>query len=175
MLEGKKEPVNLDEMLSYRFGDGTSFPTSYIEFARQYGFGLTCGEFLIYIPMGGYCDSFFSQSCAIKGTYSDVLGNPNDVWFDIEPDVDFERLKRLIPFASSDNGNYLFWDSARTVPNEMDIYITDFRGLGFVKAASSLYELIEKMTDPKQFKEVFPLFYQEELPATFMPFQKHED
>ncbi len=172
ILREQKEPVNMDELIRFRFDDGSSFPTSYIDFAKQYGFGRTCGEFLIYVPMGDYCDSFFNQTLAIKRTYSDVLRSPNDVWFPLKPDVDFEKLKRLIPFARSENGNYLFWDSERSIPDEMDIYITDFGGLGFIKTASSLYELIEKMTDSNQFKKVFPLFYKDALPATFEPIQK---
>lgn len=172
VLEGCKEPVELEELLAFRFEDGSPFPASYIAFARQYGFGVTCGQFLIYVPMGGHCDSFLSQSRAIRGTYSDVLSGPDAVWFPLEPDVDFEKLKRLIPFAGSENGNYLFWEPERTTPDEMDIYITDFRGLGFVKAASNLYELVEKMTSNERFREVFPLFYSEALPATFKPLQK---
>jgi hypothetical protein len=173
MLEGKQEPAALEELLAFRFEDGTGFPASYIEFAKQYGYGVTCDQFLIYVPLGDYCDSFKNQSRAIRGTYSDVLGSAEDVWFDLAPDVDFEKLKRLIPFAGSENGNYLFWDPARKTPDEMDIYITDFRGLGFVKAAANLQELIEKMTSAERYKEVSPLFYKEPLPATFRPVQKH--
>ena len=168
----EKTPANEVELNSFRFNDGSAFPVSYIEFAQQFGYGITCGEFMIYVPMGDYCDSFSNQNKAIKSTYSDVLKNPDDVWFPLEPDADFETLSRLIPFGKSENGYYLFWDSKRSSPNEMDIYITDFRGLGFVKAAGNLYELIAKMTNSEHFKEVFPRFRQEELPATFKPLQK---
>lgn len=172
VLDGKIEPVNNEELLSFRFEDGTSFPKSYVDFATQYGYGLTCGQFLIYMPIENHCDSFINQSCAIKNTYNDTLGNPQDVWFDLEPDVDFEKLKRLIPFAGSENGYYLFWDSNRTHADEMDIYITDFRGLGFVKAAANLYEFIEKITSSERYKEVFPFFATCELPDIFEPVQR---
>lgn len=167
MLSAEKGPVSLEELHAFRIEDGTSFPASYIRFAEQYGFGVTCGQFLIYMPMGNHCDSISKRSRAIRSTYEDVLGNPNNVWFPLEPDMHFEKLKRLIPFAGSENGYYLFWDTQRSAPDEMDIYITDFRGLGFIRAAGNLYELIEKMTSLERFKEVFPLFRSEELPATF--------
>lgn len=61
--------------------------------------------------MVDYCYSFIDQSNAIKNTYRDALSTPNDIWFDLAPEVDFEILKRLIPFAASENGNYLFGDS----------------------------------------------------------------
>lgn len=160
--------VDKHALLSFKFEDGVSFPASYIEFAKQYGYGVTCGEFLIYIPLKNNCDSFFNRSLAIKSTYEDVLGNADDVWFDLGPDVDFEKLQRLIPFAKSENGYYLFWDSKRFQIDEMDIYITDFSGLGFIKAANNLYEFIEKITSQEQFLKVFPRFVQKPLPATFM-------
>lgn len=169
VVEGTTKPIKRDKLSSFKFEDGTSFPASYVDFAIQYGYGVTCGQFLIYMPIASNCDSFTNQSQVIKSTYSDVLGNPGDVWFPLEPDMDFEKLKRLIPFAKSENGYYLFWDIVRNTSNEMDIYITDFGGLGFIKAASNLYELIAKITSPEHFKEVFPLFVQEALPATFRP------
>lgn len=173
VVEKNTEPANRNELLSFRFKDGTSFPASYVDFATQYGYGLTCGQFLIYVWTDtSFCDSFPNQSLAIQSTYSDVLNNADDVWFDLKPDADFEKLKRFIPFARSENGYYLFWDPVRNRPDEMDIYITDFNGLGFVRAASDLYELFEKMTSPDRFKEVFPLFVQEALPATFKPISK---
>jgi len=161
--------ANIDELIEFRFANGLAFPTSYIDFAQQFGYGVTCGEFLIYVPMGNYCDSFSIRSKAIKGTYNDVLEDHNNLWFPLEPDVDFEKLDSLIPFASSENGYYLFWDSTKSLVGEMDIYITDFRGLGFIKVAKNLYELIKKMTSSIYFKEVFPLFRQNSLPATFKP------
>lgn len=172
LLKGEKEPVFSQELISYRFDDGSSFPVSYVDFAKQYGYGRTCGEFFIYIPMRDYCDSFFNRCKAIKSTYNHLLNNPDDVWFDLKPDADFEMLKRLIPFAKSENGYYLFWDPYGSIANEMDIYITDFR-TGFIKVARNLYELIDKMTSAQHFQEVFPLFRQQPLPATFEPMKRH--
>ena len=112
----EKTSANTDELTSFRFADGSAFPVSYVDFAQQFGYGITCGEFIVYIPRGDYCDSFLNQSKAIKNTYCDVLEKPDDVWFPLEPDADFEILRRLIPFAKSENGYYLFWDSERSVP-----------------------------------------------------------
>lgn len=172
VLSEPVEPAGVEELQAFRFGDGSPFPASYVRFAKQYGYGVTCGEFLIYVPMGDYCDSFTVQSAAIKATYADALESPDKVWFPLEPDADFDKLRRLIPFSRSENGYYLFWDAKRREPDEMDIYITDFKGLGFIKAAANLYELLDKMTNPDRFKEVFPLFAREPLPATFWPLRK---
>lgn len=118
--------------------------------------------------MGDYPDSFVNQSAGIKSTYSDVLCNPDEVWFDLEPDADIEVLRRLVPFSKSENGFYLFWD-VDSGKDEMDIYVSDFNGLGFVKAASSLCEFFERVTSAERYKQVFPLFRQSPLPATFEP------
>ena len=102
-------------------------------------------EFHIYLPMGEYGDSVFVRTEEIKNTYIEDVYN-NDIWFDIEPDGSPELLKRLFPFASSDNGLYLFWDYESKSDKEMDIYLTDFRGIGFRNVGKSLYEVIDNLT-----------------------------
>ena len=152
----------------FTFKNGRKFPSSYVSFVRQYGYGLSCGLFIIYTPMGDYPDSFFIRSKEIISTYQDVLDNKENLWFDVAPDLEYSRLKDLIPFGVSENGDYLFWDIMST-EDEMDIYITDFRATGFLRVASDLYELFYKVTSPDRYKEVLP-FAQEKLPTTFQTF-----
>ena len=130
---------------TYRFSNGESFPESYKTFVRSLGYGLLMGQFHIYIPMGDYGDSWEVRSPAIRSTYyQDLLDD--DIWFDLGPDGSVALLKRLVPFAASDNGYYLFWDIESGVENEFDIYITDFGGTGFRKIGDTLLDLIQNLT-----------------------------
>lgn len=155
---------------NFTFVNGKKFPPSYVSFVRQYGYGLSCGLFIIYIPMGDYPDSFFVRSREIISTYQDVLDNKEELWFDVAPDLEYSQLKDLIPFGVSENGDYLFWD-IMSKEDEMDIYITDFRATGFIRVATDLYDFFYKVTSPDKYKEVLP-FAQEMLPNTFQPFDK---
>lgn len=131
---------------SFSFFNGVKFPKSYIDFVESYGYGLSANLFIIYIPMDNYPDSFLVRSEEIISTYQDVLNNEEELWFDLEPDITYKQLKNLIPFAMSENGDYLFWDiDSDKSSNELDIYITDFRGLGFTKVAENLYEFFDKV------------------------------
>ncbi len=142
------------ELESFRFPNGKAFPESYKEFVLRYGYGLALEEFHIYIPMGDYGDSIFIRTEEIRSTYIDDVNN-DDVWFDIKPNGSPELIKRLFPFASSDNGLYLFWDYESRSENEMNIYLTDFRGIGFRNVGRSLYEAIENLTG-NHYKEFLP-------------------
>ncbi len=158
---------DLNYLDNFRFDNGKGYPFSYKQFVRKYGYGLTAGLFLIYIPMGEYGDSLIIRSEEIKSTYYNDL-NEDDIWFDIGPDTTIELIRGLIPFASSENGHYLFWNVTDTDTEEYDIYITDFRGIPFKKVADSLDNFIEKVTDKTKFKEVLP-FLQAPLHPTFKP------
>ena len=91
-----------------------------------------------------------------------------DIWFEVAADVSLSTLKNLYPFASSDNGEYLFWDinSLNRNNDEMDIYMTDFRSIELKKVASSLYEFIDKITNADKYKELLP-FSNQPLPSIF--------
>jgi hypothetical protein len=152
---------------NFSFSNGVSFPKSYIDFVENYGYGLAANLFIIYIPMDNYPDSFSVRSKEIISTYEDVLCDEKELWFDLEPDIIYRQLKNLIPFAMSENGEYLFWDIDKEKSStELDIYITDFRGLGFTKVAENLYEFFHKVTSENGFQEVLP-FSQKPLPKVF--------
>ncbi|GAL82603.1 hypothetical protein JCM19274_5678 [Algibacter lectus] len=107
--------------------------------------------------MNEYPDSFFIRNEEIISTYQDVLNNEDELWFDLEPGIIYDQLKNLIPFAMSENGHYLFWDIENGENDEFDIYITDFRGLGFTKIANNLYEFFDKITSQLEFKKILLL------------------
>jgi hypothetical protein len=115
--------------------------------------------------MDNYGDSWNVRTEEIKNTYyNDVINN--EIWFDLEPDGNIELLKRIVPFGSSDNGYYLFWDIETMENNEFEIYLTDFRGTGFKKVGKTLYELLGKMANEKYYKKILP-FSKEPLPNIF--------
>jgi hypothetical protein len=146
---------DIDVLKNHLFMNGRHFPDSYINFVEEYGYGLSLNLFLIYIPMGSYGDSIFERSEGIKATYKDALNDEDELWFDLEPDLSYDRLGDMYLFAASENGHYLFWDLESGDDKEFDIYITDFRGVGFTRVSGSLYEFFEKITSNK-FKEILP-------------------
>jgi hypothetical protein len=162
------EHGDLVSLHDYTFPNGGRFPKSYIDFVRQYGYGLSMGLFIIYIPMWFYGDSFLVRSEEIIGTYKNVLDDKEELWFDLEPDGSYEMLKNLIPFATSENGHYLFWDTTNLSGDEFSIFITDFKGLGFTKVADNLYDFFEIMTGNKPRHQKIITFV---LSATFKPFE----
>lgn len=155
---------DINFLKSYQFENGREFPFSYREFVDKYGYGLTLEQFHIYISMRDYGDSWNVRTEEIKSTYYDDINN--DIWFDLEPDGNIELLKRLVPFSSSDNGYYLFWDIESHNQEEFDIYLTNFRGSRFRKIGESLYEVIDKLTSSEKIKSVMP-FATNALPNKF--------
>jgi hypothetical protein len=112
-------------------------------------------------------DSIFIRSDEIRSTYYEDVVN-GDIWFEVAADISLSTLKNLYPFASSDNGEYLFWDinSYNKEDDEMDIYMTDFRSIELRKVASNLNEFIDKITDVNRYKELLPFSIQP-LPRIF--------
>ncbi len=131
---------NQEMLETYRFPNHKPFATSYKEFVKKYGYGRSLGIFYIYIPTDSYGDSWNIRTEEIKATYyEDVLND--DVWFEIKPDGTKELLLNLVPFGWSENGHYLFWDiTSEPTLGEYDIYLSNFKEIGFKKIASSLYE-----------------------------------
>ena len=165
---------NVNTLHSFTFKNGRKFPSSYISFVEKYGYGLSCELFIIYIPMGDYPDSIFIRSKEIISTYQDVLDVEEELWFDLGPDLKYKDLQNLFPFGMSENGHYLFWDiTSKGKEDEMSIYITDFRGIGFLKVADDLYDFFEKVVSKKKYREVLP-FAENALPNTFSCFSNQQ-
>ncbi len=159
--------VNISELDNFHFPNGKKFPSSYRQFAKQYGYGLLCDLFLIYVPLGDYCDSWFNQTSVLKEVFNDFISNS---WYlTLEPDGDESLFLNAVPFGKSENGDFLFWDiSSEPKNDEFDIYITDFGGIGVIKIAESMDEFIEKNLNPNldlRTKE----FINDGLPPIFSP------
>lgn len=168
----KIESGDTNFLYSYRFPNQKQFPKSYIDFVKQYGYGLTIGLYLIYIPMDDYCDSWQYQSNNMRLIFDRTI--KEEVYLDFDPDGNLELMKTAIPFGRGENGDFLFWDIySNSVSNEFDIYITDFKGIGAKIIAHNMYEFIYKMTHIDLFPSLqSALFMREIAPATFKRFNK---
>ena len=161
---------NANFLDTYQIIDGVGFPLSYIDFAKTLGFGRLCKLFLIYIPMGSHPDSWIEQTKYIKSTIIYCMENK---LIDYEPDGSKELLERCVPFAMSENGQYLFWDPQKPSNNELPIYVLGSE-MGAVRyAASSLYEFVENCTDNTKVKRMLGTGYNS-LPLNFDPIKPWE-
>ena len=150
---------NQEMLETYRFPNHKPFATSYKEFVKKYGYGRSLGIFYIYIPMDSYGDSWNIRTEEIKATYYEDVFN-DDIWFEIKPDGTKELLLNLVPFGWSENGHYLFWDiTSEPTLGEYDIYLSNFKEIGFKKIASCLYEMIDVLTDSSHIKTLFSPSY----------------
>ncbi|OCG56726.1 hypothetical protein A9G36_02520 [Gilliamella sp. Choc6-1] len=165
LINSFKEPVDRDFLDNYIFGNNREFPNSYKDFAINYGYGLLCNLFLIYIPMENYCDSWQNQFKFMKQLFSEYIDN--EWYLTLDPDGDIVLMRDAVPFAKSENGEFLFWNiNSKSKNNEFDIYITDFKGLGVVKIAETLDEFVYKITHAGDYPET-KYFISNSLPAEF--------
>jgi hypothetical protein len=168
----KKEPITEPDahvLSTYQFADGKGFPPSYIEFATQLGWGRLCGLFLIYVPLGQYPDSWTERSPWIRQNMDSFYEEMEHDPFLLEPDGYAGIENSLIPFAMSENGEYLTWDSAHRAPNgEFPIYVLAARMGGIRFGAPTLYAFLEKCTDEVAVKTMLGPSYPK-LPLVFEP------
>ena len=95
-----KEPItHVDTVFldKYRFSNGRGFPLSYREFAKKYGYGLLCKLFLIYVPLGEYCDSWSNQAKILKHTFNEFISN--NWYLTLKPDGNEPLIKNAVPFG----------------------------------------------------------------------------
>ena len=57
-----KTVATAEELDAFDLPGGLALPPSYRDYAEHLGYGLTCGLFLIYIPMDDLCDSLSVRS-----------------------------------------------------------------------------------------------------------------
>lgn len=156
-------------LLEYRFPDGLGFPPSYIDFALNVGWGRLCNLFLIYIPVSDHPDSWIKQTSVLKGNidtfYTEVDYDP----LFLEPDG-YEKLPQsAIPFAMSENGEYLIWDSYnRNQDKELPIYVIMSRMGGIRYGSDNLYNFIDNCTNSDLIKKMMGNGYTA-LPYSFEP------
>ena len=165
-----KEPITRADCVfldRFRFLNGREFPLSYKEFAKHYGYGLLCDLFLIYVPLGEYCDSWSRQSVTLKHTFNEFISN--DWYLTLNPDGNETLIRNAVPFGKSENGDFLFWDIfSEPQEDEFEIYVTDFGGLGVLKIADSLDEFVKEITADNPSERV-SAFIHHSLPAVFSP------
>ncbi|MGI4887025.1 MAG: SMI1/KNR4 family protein [Janthinobacterium lividum] len=162
-------PADADCLRTYKLADGNGFPPSYIDFATQLGWGRLCGLLLVYVPLGQYPDSWLVQSPRIRQSMNEFYEEMEHDPFLLEPDG-YEGIERsLIPFARSENGEYLAWDVAhRDAAGELFIYVIASRMGGIRKGAENLHQFSKRCTDNAAIKTMFGPGYQA-LPAIFEP------
>ncbi len=155
-------PEQLDAVM---LPGGRKLPPSYRDYAENLGYGLTCGLFLIYIPMGDHCDCVTARSEVLARVNQESVAHAGTK--DFEPDGNAELVLRLFPFAASENGDVLGWDLEDERDGEYTIYRIGPRAYGMRKAGRSLHEFIECCLDAR-IKQVMGPGY-EPLEATFKP------
>jgi hypothetical protein len=139
---------------TFRFANGLPLPPSYIRFCQELGYGRLAGLFLIAIPLKNaqHPDSFQVQKAAMKILFDEYLDPPLDAIMQVKDGP--ELIRQAQPFAHSENGEFLFWDTRNPLPDgELPVYYTDFSG-GIRHAGNSLTDLIRKITDPQDYRSV---------------------
>lgn len=162
-----------DEDLEDGISAGTPFPPSYKAFIRRFGYGRTCGRFIIHPPMGNYPDSFHERSSALKCMLMKLIEEGDGLPWQLEPDGSTELLKGSTPFATSENGETLFWDPARPDGHgEFPIYI-DGPGAGIRLVGNGIETMLAALSDESGYKSYLP-FDASPLPLLFESFGAEE-
>lgn len=87
----------------------------------------------------------------------------------LEPDGYPGLEKSLLPFAMSENGEYLAWDLAhRSSDDELPIYVLAARMGGIRYGAPNLYDFVERCENDEAVKTMLGSSYTK-LPLTFEP------
>lgn len=157
-------------LTNHQLSDKLGFPPSYQEFAREFGWGRFGGLFLIYVPLGDYPDSWPVRSPYIREAMDEFYEEmePADP-FPLEPDGYPGLEKALLPFAMSENGEYLAWDtSQRGSDKELPIYVLAARMGSLRYGGASLHEFVERCLSGQEVKQVLGPGYPP-LPPTFEP------
>jgi hypothetical protein len=163
--------ISASDLPGYRLEIAPEFglPESFRDFALQYGLGLLGGLFVIYMPVPGKF-SLEERSAVMKHTMLD--GFKRGLW-EFEPDGSPELVRRLIPFARSEDGLILTWDPLdQTGPEEYRIYVIGQKLLAVRKAAPNLYSFVWKCLD-ERVRSILGSGYTP-LDATFKPYLRAE-
>jgi hypothetical protein len=144
-------PVKLnpsfDELAAVRLEDNFALPFSYCDFASNFGYGLLCELFYIFVP-GSHCDNLADESAGLKELIAEWVEEDliDEYWHDTTP----ELVKNLIPFGTSKNGNTLAWNpNEKTAPDEYQIYVFSAKMVGVRRATPNLYEFVESCADER--------------------------
>jgi hypothetical protein len=164
--------VDTEYLATHRLPDNLGFPPSYQTFAKEFGWGRLGGLFLIYVPLGDYPDYWPVRSSYIREAmdafYAEM--DPDD-FFLLEPDGYLGLAHSLLPFAMSENGEYLAWDtSKRGSDKELPIYVIASRMGGLRYGGANLDDFVERCLSEQAVKQVLGPGYPP-LPPTFEPLE----
>lgn len=167
-------PVAVDTafLITHRLADNLGFPPSYKAFAKDFGWGHLGNLFLIYVPLGAYPDSWLVRSSFIRKAMDDFYQEmESDDPFLLEPDGYLGLQDTLLPFAMSENGEYLAWDISKRGPDkELPIYVIASRMGGIRYGGADLQEFVERCLSEPEVKQVLGPGYPP-LPPTFEPLE----
>jgi hypothetical protein len=166
-----KSDYNEGFLKEHKLYKNIGFPPSYVDFVTTFGWGRLCGLYLIYVPLlnNEFPDSWEVQSKKVKSWMDDfysVTGTNYDFLF--EPDGTSELVKNAVPFAMSENGDYLIWDVENPDERgELPIYQITPRFSGIIYCGRDLLEAINSIVD-KYYGNDTPMDF--EVAKTFEPF-----
>jgi hypothetical protein len=156
-------------LTTHRLPDNRGFPPSYQTFAKEFGWGRLGELFLIYVPLGDYPDSWQVRSPYIREAMDEFYAEMEYDPLFLEPDGYPGLEKSLLPFAMSENGEYLAWDMSKRGPDEeLPIYVLASRLGGMCYGGANLDEFVDNCLSEQKVKRVLGTGYPP-LPPTFEP------
>jgi hypothetical protein len=156
---------NLQQLKTVRLENEFQLPDSYCNFAANFGFGILCDLFYIFIPAHTE-ENLFDRSQDLKMLIHDTLeaGMVEEFYHETTPD----SVRKLIPFGISKNGDTLAWNPDESVfTDENVIYSLSPKMVGVRRCADTLYDFIEGCLD-KRIKKMMGVGFNP-LPPTFEP------
>jgi hypothetical protein len=161
-----EKDINLAEKLV-----GFQLPNSYKQFVSQFGTGLLCGLFNIFVP--GVKNENINLVDQSKKSHSRLMkGIEHGFWKYAEPKADTEWLKTLKIFGSSDNGDMLSWDVQKIINGEYLIYFLDNEQECVFLAADTLDDFVNVFCVGGNIDKLYPLGNEKKwnLPSTFQSY-----
>jgi len=145
------------------------FPGSYLDWARQYGYGRALGLLIMYAPSPMHPDSILIQGERVCAFIRMAMTGG---YLDYTPDGSKELAEQLFPFAASENGEYFAWRLQVPTPAEAGrpeypIYCLGPRMQSIRYGAGDLDNLLRRLTSA-EVKDVLGPGYAP-LPRTFQP------
>jgi hypothetical protein len=130
---------------------GISLPESYRAFTSKYGFGLTAGLFMIYVPVPASetrrSENLVSSARTLARENREAIAQR--FFRNYAPDGSEEIARRLVPFGYSENGDRILWDPAeKNEEGELAVYVI---GSGFSpvrRAGRDLGEFLSRALQP---------------------------
>ena len=141
-----KTVATAEELDAFELPGGLALPPSYRDYAEHLGYGLTCGLFLFYIPMGDHCDRLSVRSRVLARVNRDAVEGE---YMDFDPDGSTELVLLLFLFGISENGDVLGWDLEDERDGEFTIYHIGPRAYDVKRVARTLFEFVEKCLDER--------------------------